>query len=259
MCRNTCSCLFAHISAGANAALKDDAGRTPLHRAAENHHTKVIQILYNHGVYMNEQDKRGWSALFQPVACNDIEVVTQLLQLGIDPNLGDINGETALHIIANRLRAQNILVLCRTDVNVYTRHLAVFNGAVQTAQQTLGNDLAIASLLINYGANVNKKSLWQESPAFVAAEEGYGAIIKLLYESGADVANESWVQEQNWPAKLSDNREICEWLRSHVFNRVRSLQEICKFTIRCSVQKDINSRCHMLPLPQKLVDFLQIE
>ena len=230
-----------------------------MHRAAENHHIKVIQILYNNGVYINEQDKRGWSALFQPVACNDIDVVTQLLQLGIDPNLGDINGETALHIIANRLRAQNILVLCRTDVNIYTRHLAVFNGAVQTAQETLGNDLSIASLLINFGADVNRRSLWQESPAYVAAEEGYGAIIKLLYEAGANFENESWVLEQNWPPKLADNREICEWLVSQVCHRVRSLQELCKVTIRYSIQKDINSRCHLLPLPRKLVDFLQIK
>ena len=196
--------------------------------------------------------------MFQAAACNDVQLVETLLELGIEVNLEDFNQETALHIIANRLRGKNILVLCRTDVNIYTRHLAVFNAAVQRAQQTLGNELPIAAMLINYGANVNKKNLWGESAVYVAAEEGYGAIIKLLFEAGANFSFESWVQEANMPSNLAVNVEICEWLKDTVCGNFRSLQELCKFSIRSEIMRNINSSVEALPLPPKLIEFLKI-
>ena len=238
--------------------LKDDAGRTSLHRAAENGHCSVIRILHVSGARINEQDQRGWSALFQAAACNDLKLVETLLELGIDVNLEDFNQETALHIIANRLRGKNILVLCRTDINIYTRHLAVFNAAVQRAQQNVGNELSIAAMLINYGADVNKKNLWGESAAYIAAEEGYGAILMLLYEAGANIGFESWVQEANLPPKLALNAEICGWLKFTVFINSRSLQEMCKFVIRSAIKRNINISTDSLPLPPKLLEFLKV-
>ena len=238
--------------------LRDDSGRTSLHRAAENGHAEIVRFLFASGAGINDQDLRGWSALFQAVACNDINLVKTLLELGIDVNLEDSNQETSLHIIANRLRGRNILVLCRTDVNIYTRHLAVFNAAVQRAQQTLGNDLAIAELLIDNGADVNKKNLWGESAAKISADEGYGAILKLLYEAGANFAFESWMHGATIPSELASNVQICEWLKLTVSANPRPLQEICKFVIRSQIRRNINHVVEALPLPSKLITFLKL-
>ena len=229
-----------------------------MHRAAENGHSEIVRFLCASGARINDQDKRGWSALFQAVACNDISLVQTLLELDINVNLEDSNQETALHIIANRLRGKNILVLCRTDVNIYTRHLAVFNAAVQRAQQTLGNDLAIAELLIDNGADVNKKNLWGESAAKISADEGYGAILKLFYEAGANFAFEAWLQDENMPAELASNTHIYEWLKVSVCSKTRSLQEICKFIVRSQIKRNINFEVENLPLPSKLIQFLKV-
>ncbi len=250
--------LLFVLATGANVHLKDDAGRTSLHRAAENGHCSVVRALHTAGARINEQDKRGWSALFQAVACNDLKLVQTLLDLNIDVNLEDFNRESALHIIANRLRGKNILVLCRTDVNIYTRHLAVFNTAVQRAQQNLGNDLPIANMLIDNGADVNKKNLWGESPAFIAAEEGYGAIVMLLFEAGAEIILEAWTQPSHLPEKLRLNQDFCDWLKTSVLEKFRTLQDLCKFAIRRAVNRSINSKVESLPLPPKLIDFLKI-
>ncbi len=243
---------------GASVHLKDDAGRTSLHRAAENGHCDVLCQLHAAGANINEQDKRGWSVLFQAAACNDLKLVESLIQFGIDVNLEDNNQETALHIIANRLRGKNILVLCRTDVNIYTRHLAVFNAAVQRAQQSLGNEVPITGLFIDNGVDVNRKNLWGETAAYIAAEEGYGAIIMLLFEAGATISFESWAQESNLPENLRQNPEFEDWFKTTALHFV-TLQHLCKYVIRLAIRRNINQNVNFLPLPQKLRDFLKVK
>ena len=68
--------LFFNNQACANS--RNNAGETPLHVAAQNGHSKIIQLLLNHGADLKAEDKSGKTALDHGIL-NNYDAVTGIL------------------------------------------------------------------------------------------------------------------------------------------------------------------------------------
>ena len=94
----------AAIKAGANVNARDEAGWTPLQRAAfKNPNPKVITILLKAGADVNARDEDGLTPLhLAAVANSNTEVITALLEAGADVNSRAEYGSTPLHWAAGK-------------------------------------------------------------------------------------------------------------------------------------------------------------
>ncbi|WP_300673364.1 ankyrin repeat domain-containing protein [Desulfoluna sp.] len=96
---------------GAEINARTDHGGTALHRAANNRKLAVAEALVNAGADLNfTEDYHGYSALHMAVDFNNIERVTLLVNHGINRDLKDHNGETALDLAKSKSKVNPTIV-----------------------------------------------------------------------------------------------------------------------------------------------------
>lgn len=82
------------IAQGANVNARDH-GQTPLMRAAQNGHIRVMEVLLEHGADVNAQDDDGRTALMIAAGASDPVMVRLLLDRGAKLDIKDHDGFTA--------------------------------------------------------------------------------------------------------------------------------------------------------------------
>jgi ankyrin len=88
----------------AAAAMRDDAGATPLFAAASaGRLAHVSALLMSRRVQeVNARDVSGTTPLLAAAKMGHVDVLSELLRRGADANAGGSTGETALHMAASR-------------------------------------------------------------------------------------------------------------------------------------------------------------
>lgn len=247
------------IEAGAHINVKDDRARSALFRAAENDYFDIVRLLYTEGGDVNSRDIYGWTPLFQCIVCNQLQMIEELISCGANVNHRDNAWETPLHLLAGRLRPQNLLILCRTHTDFYTRNLKVATPAVHRAIRQVGDDLTVTLLLLDAGADVNATNAKGKTPLAIGAEEGNPYLIQWLMDGGAKLSREAWILSKSWPEKLQHrNPELCDWLFQKANGGPATLVEICKLAVRGSLKPSLSGSIQELPLPGKLKEFLHL-
>ncbi|TNN19077.1 Protein phosphatase 1 regulatory inhibitor subunit 16B [Schistosoma japonicum] len=108
----------------------------------------------------------------------DFEEVEYLLSHGIDPNISNVDGLTALH------------------------------------QACIDNDSALCNLLLNYGANVNARDADLWTPLHAASTCGYLQICQLLIKRGADL--KACNADGLIPYDICDDEKTSDFLQSQM-------------------------------------------
>ena len=140
------------LAQGADVNAAQGDGTTPLHWAAYQLDTDLVQRLIATGASANTANRYGATPLGEAAKAANVEIVSLLLKSGAEVDAANADGETALMLAA------------RT-----------------------GNT-AVASALIAAGADVNAREAWRDQTALMwAAESAQGDMVKLLIEKGADV------------------------------------------------------------------------
>jgi len=81
---------------GKSVDLRDEAGLTLLHWAADRGHCEVAKLLLDaEPLMLNVQDAEGQTALHYAASCGHKDLVLLLLERGADPNIVDHDGEIA--------------------------------------------------------------------------------------------------------------------------------------------------------------------
>ncbi len=81
---------------------QNNAGETPLMRAASDNNIELMRFFVEHGADVDMFNKDGMTALMYAIKSVNPEAVTYLLQQNVDVNFENNNGETAL-TIANKI------------------------------------------------------------------------------------------------------------------------------------------------------------
>lgn len=195
----------ALIKAGANVNAATDLGVTPLWLAAENGSEKMVARLLAAGANPNAPLLAGETPLMIAARSGKPAVVEQLIAKGANVNARGARKQTALMWAASQkhpdvvktLLAQGADLSLRSDKwsQVYAvppHGYMPYNKDIPSGDETAilfaarVGDIESARLLVAAGAKVNDTDAWGVSAVTLAAHSGFGDVVELLLEKGAD-------------------------------------------------------------------------
>jgi ankyrin repeat protein len=140
------------ITQGADVNAAQGDGTTPLHWAAYQLDTDLVQRLLKRGAQVNTANRFGAHPLDEAVKAANAEIVALLLKAGAEVDAVNADGQTALMLAAR-------------------------TGSTE-----------VASALLAAGADVNAREAWRDqTPLMWAAEGAFPDLVALFIEDGADV------------------------------------------------------------------------
>ncbi len=131
---------------------------------------------------INGVDKYKYSLLHISLAKSSDDVSILLINSGIDVNLKDARGQTALHYtalfdkfdVAKRLLEAGADLGIEDDFGNQPLWTAVFN------DKGFGNRLNIIGLFLSHGGNIHHKNHVGKSPLDMATIANYSAVLNIL-------------------------------------------------------------------------------
>jgi len=160
------------LGAGANPNLALLLGETPLMIASRSGNPDVVTQLIDKGANVNTRGPRGQTALMWAVAEQHPDVVKVLLARGAD-----------IHARSEVL--SQVMAVPPHGLLEYNRQIP-FGGETALMFAARVGDLASAQLLVAAGANVNDADAWGVSAMVLAAHSGFGELVNLLLDKGAN-------------------------------------------------------------------------
>ncbi|RYP25236.1 hypothetical protein DL765_000117 [Monosporascus sp. GIB2] len=168
---------------------KDDSGMTKLHHAVQAGNLRLAESLIYRGANLGSRDNGGRTALHYASMgqSHGPDIMTLLLNAGGKAimNLGDANGQTALHYAAERDFTDGIHILLDHGVDPHTTDNYGFSPCLWAvvAGQTRATDK-----LLTIGADANSTSADGKSALAWAAGLGWSSIVGLLVDHGASMS-----------------------------------------------------------------------
>lgn len=182
------------IEAGANLNTVTDYGFTPLHYAIRMNDIEMVKFMVEKGALVNNNlNKWGNSLIKEAVNKENLDMVSYLINIGLDIKKLDYDGNTLLHWIATTGNINLINLVLDTgivDVNILNTC-----GATPLILAVSYSNKEMVSLLIQRKADVNIQSNSGRSILHVAITAGDKDIIKTLIENDASiniVDNDGW-------------------------------------------------------------------
>jgi ankyrin repeat protein len=193
------------LRAGANVNAANDLGATPIWTASQNGSAVMVRRLLRAGANPNAALLLGETPLMVASRAGSSEVVGLLLASGANPNARAARGQTALMWAAAQKHPDVVKALIARGADIHARSdvwsqvMAVpphgrleYNRAIPHGGDTAlmfaarVGDLGSARLLIAAGARVDDTDAWGVSALVLAAHSGFGDLVDLLLENGAD-------------------------------------------------------------------------
>jgi ankyrin repeat protein len=193
------------LAAGADANAANDLGATPLWAASQNGSVTMVRRLLAAGADPNKALLQGETPVMVAARSGAAEAVESLLEHGAEIEARAARGQTALMWAAAQQHEGVVAVLLAHDADVHARSdvwsqmMAVpphgqpeYNREIPHGGNTAllfaarVGDVASARHLIAAGADVNDTDAWGVSAATLAAHAGFGEVVGLLLDAGAD-------------------------------------------------------------------------
>ncbi|KAL1962384.1 hypothetical protein VTN77DRAFT_9723 [Rasamsonia byssochlamydoides] len=198
---------------------------SPLFRAVERNHVRIVQLLLDYGACPDTRDKKGRTALMTAAWKNHWHVLQLLISRGADVNARDDKQRNVLHNLAadkqcdwgddvvNLLLRTNCAIEARDELGRTPLHWACATGKIHFAELLLTrpqgpkasinavesrNKTAlhiatahdredVVELLLKYNADVNAKSDGGWTPLHNACDRGCEQIVRILLKAGAEI------------------------------------------------------------------------
>ena len=157
-------------------------GGTPLHQAVGKGHRDIVSLLLNEDCPINIVG----SALHCAAQYGQIHMIEMLAERGLDVNISDDEGWTALHYAAGCDQLESVRTLLRLGGRKSMTKV-VGNAGTPLHQAVLEGHKDIVSLLLNEGCPSNVVDSEGSSVLHYAAQHGQIHMIEMLAERGLDV------------------------------------------------------------------------
>ncbi|XP_050405831.1 transient receptor potential cation channel subfamily A member 1 homolog [Patella vulgata] len=250
----------------------DDDELSPLHYAARYNHLSVVKLLVENNAdpndrgedgitplhyaarYRRERKKKREASEEEEQSDENLEetgesVVTYLITKGASINATDIYGQTALSFAAmrgNEQAAQDLLSFrksthpnIREEINIEAQDL---QGITALHLVAIHNQVEIARMLIESGANLRCCDKEQSTPLHHACSEGNIEIVKMLFEAGAKTP-EGWVMISNMVTDTDIEQSTC--LHLAVDN---GHYDVCRLCLEKRADVNVPRKHYMHPL-----------
>ena len=161
----------------------DEDGLPPLHIAAMQGETVVVQALLDLGADMCVPDLEGSMPIHTAAAAGSLEVVNLLLSLGADVDARDRDEMAPIHFAVNRRRPEVVRLLIENGADVDAVNC---NAWTPMQYAVAGGHEEIARILIDNDADVSPRADGGYTPLHTVASYGRMPLFNLLVENGAD-------------------------------------------------------------------------
>ncbi|OQR90849.1 ankyrin 2,3/unc44 [Thraustotheca clavata] len=176
--------------ANVNAVTTD--GTTALHGAVHNHHLPCVDALLKYGADVNAVDSQGISALEIASSAGDLEMIQVFNEKASSPlNLltTAADGTTAMHAAALHGHSDIIVWLIEMQCPVDIPNEMGLTPLYLAAQE--GFD-AIVQILLDEKADANHISNVDGfTPVMIASQMGHVSVVQMLHENGANISYQS--------------------------------------------------------------------
>ncbi|OZH54327.1 hypothetical protein AFK68_11665 [Hydrocoleum sp. CS-953] len=197
------------ITHGADINAQDKKGKTPLHYLVTNDSQSAAELLINQRANINAKDNNNqtpldyvrsqemaklmissgakfgdsdisansgkYSLLHEAVALGNKNLIELLIANGVDINIQDEDGNTALHYGKDNQEITQLLIANGANVNAKNKE------GNTSLHQT--ENLKVAQLLITNGADINAQNKWGFTPIFTTSK----SVAKLLFTQGENL------------------------------------------------------------------------
>lgn len=183
-----------------NNAHEDWLGNTALHLACKNSSFGIVSFLLENGADPCLLDAGGANALFYASFSGNLRAMKVLLELGLDVNLQDVYGFTAIHVALDVCRGHNTC-RCITLLLKYGAQINIQNVdgatpiflAVHGIEEDSDDELVLSRLLLNANADLNipmieameiggNPTIAGDTPLHDAVRYGRIKVVQLLLE-----------------------------------------------------------------------------
>ncbi len=172
------------IKKGANVNAKEDNNYTPLHRAAQQNHAKVADILINHGAMVDPVTIDNYTPFHNAVRNGHLETAKVLLSHGAEIHTADKWGHTAMENTVRNGHSTMVAFLIEQGADINSTGLG---GLTLLHSAVNSNRIKVTRLLLERGAATDIKDRQGYTPLAWAANRGYMEIAKLLLHYNADM------------------------------------------------------------------------
>lgn len=178
--------------------------RTPLQVAAVNNFREILDLLLAKGPKMVDKVNAFHAAIIH----GHTEIVEIFLGLGVEVNVPNVIGQTALHLAAYNLHPELCKLLLSKGAQVDAKDN---NGATALFSAIEGGcNLDIVKVMIAHNAQVDARNLDNETPMMVAAHLGGISIVRDLLDNGADIhaTDQDGVTSLMWAIQEEDYEDV---------------------------------------------------
>lgn len=177
---------FAPAVRSSNYNIRMSDGLAPLHYAAREGHTGIIQYLINKKADLNIKNASGMTALHEAVQSGNLEVMAQLIKAGIDINAQDAKGNTALHIVLPpdiRQEGVDLLLTSGANPNIRDDH----GDTPLHITTSLNMDSGILFSMLSKNADVTSRNIEGKTPLYLAVQLNRVHLVTQLLQYGSDI------------------------------------------------------------------------
>uniref|UniRef100_A0A8C1GI50 Ankyrin repeat and sterile alpha motif domain containing 1Aa n=1 Tax=Cyprinus carpio TaxID=7962 RepID=A0A8C1GI50_CYPCA len=185
---NMCLLLFFDsIWRGPNVNCVDSTGYTPLHHAALNGHSEVVEALLRNEALTNIADNKGCYPLHLAAWKGDQRIVKLLIHQGPShPKLNEQNNdnETPLHCAAQYGHTEVVQLLLE-ELTDPTMRNNKFETPLDLA--ALYGRLEVVKLLLSAHPNLLSSNTKKHTPLHLASRNGHLPVVEVLLAAGVDL------------------------------------------------------------------------
>ncbi len=167
------------IALGANLEWRDvDYSEwSILHISVMRYHTEIVRMLIWAGIDVNVQDKWGNTALHMTSSRNQIQIAKMLIEAGTDVNIQDRSGWTSLYSASweNRPEIARMLIDAKADLNVQDK-----DGWTAMHWAAINGNAIIAKMLIGAGARKDIQTNNGKLPYDLAITKKIKTILRVV-------------------------------------------------------------------------------
>jgi ankyrin repeat protein len=181
--------LFSYLAPAVrtlNFNLRIGDGITPLHYAARQEYTGLIEYLLDRDADVNMKTAAGSTPLHEAAMTGNITNMEMLIAKGADVNTQDAKGNSVMHIAipaGSHQEALSLLLRNNANPNLRDEH----GDSPLHILITLNRNAAMVKTLLEGGANASIRNIDGKTPLYLAVEENKPDYIPLLLSYNADI------------------------------------------------------------------------
>lgn len=171
------------LSSGAERSATNEQGITPLHTAASINSGALFLLLEDNKAPLNAMDANGNTPLHAACLANNLESVRHLLSAG------------ALVDISDKTKTTPLMSATQLGFNEIALYLIGFGASLEPCDirgnsvlhwAAASNNAQMVKECLTRSPKRNEINLKSETPLLLAAREGHGEVVKLLWLEKAD-------------------------------------------------------------------------